>query len=118
MKILIIEDEKLAADRLMKMIREIEPTAEFLATIVSIQSAVEWFRHHPDPDLILMDIHLADGQSFDIFKSVKVNAPVIFVTAYDEHALEAFTVNSIDYLLKPVKKEDLQRAFDPQVFCQ
>lgn len=112
MKILVIEDEKLAADRLMKMIREIEPTAEFLATIVSIQSAVEWFRHHPDPDLILMDIHLADGQSFDVFKSVRVNAPVIFVTAYDEHALEAFTVNSIDYLLKPVKKEDLQRAFD------
>ncbi len=112
MKILIIEDEKPAADRLIKMIADLEPSAEILETLVSIKSSVEWFAKHPVPDLVMMDIHLADGQSFEIFSRVEITAPVIFTTAYDEHALDAFKVNSIDYLLKPIKTEDLARAFE------
>ncbi|MBL7923369.1 MAG: response regulator transcription factor [Bacteroidia bacterium] len=112
MKILIVEDEKIAADRLVKMIRELEPAAEILDTLVSIKSSIEWLSTHAPPDLIMMDIHLADGPSFEIFTGVKVESPVIFTTAYDEHALEAFKVNSIDYLLKPVKMEEMKRAFE------
>lgn len=112
MKILIIEDEKPAADRLIKMILELEPSAEIAGTLVSIKSAVEWFAKNTPPDVVMMDIHLADGQSFEIFSMVKVNAPVIFTTAYDEHALDAFKVSSIDYLLKPIKMEELRRALD------
>ncbi|MBK7886358.1 MAG: response regulator transcription factor [Bacteroidetes bacterium] len=112
MKILIIEDEKPAADRLIKMIHELVPTAEILATLVSIKSSVEWLMKNEAPDVVMMDIHLADGQSFEIFTLVKVSAPVIFTTAYDEHALDAFKVNSIDYLLKPIKLEELKRAID------
>lgn len=112
MKILIIEDEKPAADRLIKMIQEIDPTAELLGTLVSIKSSVEWFLKNKAPDLVMMDINLSDGQSFEIFSMVKVDAPVIFITAYDEHALQAFKVNSIDYLLKPVKPEELRKAFE------
>ena len=110
MNILIIEDEKPAADRLMKMLKEVEPDAVFPAVLDTIRSSVEWLSQNTSPDIIFMDIHLADGQSFSIFQQVQLSCPVIFTTAYDEHALEAFRVNSIDYLLKPVKKEDLQRA--------
>ncbi len=112
MKILVIEDEKLASDRLIKMIKEVEPSAEILDTLVSIRSSVEWLKTHSAPDVIMMDIHLADGPSFEIFTAVQVTSPVIFTTAYDEHALDAFKVNSIDYLLKPIKKEEIERAFD------
>lgn len=111
MKILVIEDEKLASDRLIKMIKEVEPSAEILDTLVSIRSSVEWLKSHVAPDVIMMDIHLADGPSFEIFTAVQVTSPVIFTTAYDEHALDAFKVNSIDYLLKPIKKEEIERAF-------
>jgi DNA-binding LytR/AlgR family response regulator len=112
MKILVIEDEKLASDRLIKMIKEVEPSAEILDTLVSIRSSVEWLKAHDAPDVIMMDIHLADGPSFEIFAAVQVTSPVIFTTAYDEHALDAFKVNSIDYLLKPIKKEEIERAFE------
>jgi DNA-binding LytR/AlgR family response regulator len=112
MKILVIEDEKLASDRLIKMIKEVEPSAEILDTLVSIRSSVEWLKTHDAPDVIMMDIHLADGPSFEIFAAVQVTSPVIFTTAYDEHALDAFKVNSIDYLLKPIKKEEIERAFE------
>lgn len=112
MKILVIEDEKLASDRLIKMIKEVEPSAEILDTLVSIRSSVEWLKTHAAPDVIMMDIHLADGPSFEIFAAVQVTSPVIFTTAYDEHALDAFKVNSIDYLLKPIKKEEIERAFE------
>lgn len=112
MKILVIEDEKLASDRLIKMIKEVEPSAEILDTLVSIRSSVEWLKNHAAPDVIMMDIHLADGPSFEIFAAVQVTSPVIFTTAYDEHALDAFKVNSIDYLLKPIKKEEIERAFE------
>ena len=110
MNILIIEDERPAADRLMKILKEAEPTAVFPAVLDTVRSSVDWLSRNPSPDIIIMDIHLADGQSFNIFQQVHITSPVIFTTAYDEHALEAFKVNSIDYLLKPVKKEDLQRA--------
>jgi DNA-binding LytR/AlgR family response regulator len=110
MKTLIIEDEEPAAGRLKKLLKEIDPSIEVLDVIVSVKSAVEWIQQHPMPDLILLDIHLADGQSFEIFKQVEITAPVIFITAYDEYAIRAFKVNSIDYLLKPIKKDELQDA--------
>jgi len=112
MNVLIVEDEEPAAQRLKKMLKEIDPALEVLDVIVSIRSAVEWFKNHPMPDLALFDIHLADGESFEIFDQVNVTAPVIFITAYDEYAIRAFKVNSIDYLLKPVKKDDLETALN------
>ncbi len=112
MKVLIIEDELLAAERLVKMIKEVLPDAEILDMLVSIKSTVEWLNTHAAPDVIMMDIHLADGPSFEIFNKTRVTSPVIFTTAYDQHALEAFKVNSIDYLLKPIKKEELTKAFE------
>ena len=112
MRILIIEDETPAADRLKKMILDFEPTADITSNLVSIASAVKWLKENPAPDLIFMDIHLSDGDSFEIFNEQEVTSPVVFVTAYDQYALDAFKVNSIDYLLKPVKKEDLSRALE------
>lgn len=110
MNILIIEDEEPAALRLQKILNELEPASTILDIVVSVRSAVEWLSTHPAPDLLLMDIHLADGSSFEIFNRVKVTAPVIFITAYDEYAIQAFKVNSIDYILKPIKKEELAAA--------
>ncbi len=111
-KVLIIEDEEAAAKRLRKLITELMPEAEIINSIVSISSAVEWFSTNPGPDLIFADIHLADGSSFEIFKRVTVTCPVIFITAYDQYALQAFRLNSIHYLLKPVKKEELKEAIE------
>jgi len=110
MKILLIEDEQAAVRRLQKLLVEIDPKNEVIGALSSIESAVEWLLAHPAPDVILMDIHLADGSSFDIFDKVSVTAPVIFATAFDEYALKAFKVNAIDYLLKPIKKVDLEQA--------
>ncbi|HNP48053.1 MAG TPA: LytTR family DNA-binding domain-containing protein [Bacteroidia bacterium] len=110
MKILIIEDEEPAAQRLKKILDELEPGAELLGNLVSVRSAVEWLKNNPAPDLILLDIHLADGSSFEIFKMTEVKTPVIFITAYDEYAIQAFKVTSVDYLLKPIKKEELNEA--------
>src|SRR3954471_17603160 len=109
-RILIIEDEEAASQRLQKMVADVLPNADILPPIVSISSAVDWFMHNTSPDLIFLDVHLADGQSFEIFRKIKVTTPVIFTTAYDQYALEAFRVNSIDYLLKPIKKDELSRA--------
>jgi len=109
-KVLIIEDEEPAAARLKKMLVEIEPGIDIAGIIVSIKSSISWFQKNPMPDLVLMDIHLADGTSFDIFNEVTVSCPVIFITAFDKYALKSFQVNGIDYLLKPVKREDLARA--------
>jgi two-component system, LytTR family, response regulator LytT len=111
-RILIIEDEETAARRLSKLVKESLSEAEVINHFSSITSAVEWFRTNEQPDLAFFDIHLADGSSFEIFKRVAVECPVIFTTAYDQYALEAFKVNSIDYLLKPVKKDELERAID------
>lgn len=112
MKVLIIEDEEPAAERLQKMLIEIDPSAEVVDTIVSVKTAIQFLEQQPEIDLILMDINLADGSSFDIFKKTDVEIPVIFITAYDEFALQAFKVNSIEYLLKPVKKAELQHAIE------
>jgi two-component system LytT family response regulator len=91
---------------------DLEPNGEIINNLVSIASSVTWLKENPAPDLIFMDIHLSDGDSFQIFNELEVTSPVVFVTAYDQYALEAFKVNSIDYLLKPVKKEDLARAIE------
>ena len=112
MNILIIEDEEPAALRLKKIVTEIEPEAKILEVLVSVKSAVKWLTTHTAPDLILMDINLADGSSFEIFSKTEVESPVIFITAFDEFAIKAFKVNSIEYLLKPVKKEELASAFN------
>ena len=112
MKILIIEDEDLAAQMLQKLIKEVEPEAEILAKLQSIEESVDWLENNPMPDLMFADIHLADGSAFVIFENVNVTCPVVFTTAYDEYALRAFEVNSIDYLLKPINREELVRAFN------
>lgn len=112
MKILIIEDEELAVKKLHKMLISIDKDIEVIANLDSIESSVEWLENNETPDLIMMDIELLDGQSFEIFNRVKVMSPVIFTTSYDEYALKAFKVNSVDYLLKPIQKEDLAAALD------
>ncbi len=112
MNILLLEDEEPAAKRLEKMLKEIEPDAVIPENIVSVSSGIRWLQQNPLPDLIISDIQLADGLSFEIFKTVKTLCPVIFITAYDQYAIEAFKVNSIDYLLKPVKKDDLAAAIE------
>jgi two-component system LytT family response regulator len=111
MKIVIIEDEIPAAERLEKLIIQLKPQAEILVKLESIKKSVEWLSLHNDYDLIFLDIHLADGLSFNIFKQIKIEKPIIFTTAYDEYALKAFEVNSIDYLLKPISESRLQKSF-------
>jgi two-component system, LytTR family, response regulator LytT len=110
MKVLIIEDEELAVKKLRKTLESVDSSAQVVGVADSIRSSVNWLQQNPAPDLILMDIELADGQSFEIFDKVEVKSTVIFTTSYDEYALKAFKVNSVDYLLKPVQKEDLQAA--------
>ncbi len=112
LRILIIEDEEPAAKRLLKMIKEADPVVELLGSIASVSAAIKWFKENEAPDLIFSDIQLADGTSFDIFKEVKLLCPVIFVTAFDQYAIDAFKVNSIDYLLKPLKKDELLDAIN------
>ena len=112
MKALIIEDENVAAQALQSLIQDINPEIEIATTLQTIEESVEWFEMNPMPDLVFMDIHLADGSSFAIFDKVSITCPIIFTTAYDEYALKAFEVNSIDYLLKPINKTDLERALN------
>ena len=112
MKLLIIEDEYHAQKYLSNLLKEVIPTAQILDMLDSIEDAVDWFKNNAVPDLIFMDIQLADGLSFSIFKKVEVNAPVIFTTAFDQYTLQAFKVNSVDYLLKPIDEIDLKRAID------
>ena len=110
MNILIIEDEPQAAKRMETLVKELLPNAHVLDKIDSVKKSIHWFTNNPPPDLALMDIQLADGSSFQIFEQCEVKCPVIFTTAYDEYALKAFKVNSIDYILKPVDKNELQAA--------
>lgn len=110
MKVLIIEDEAPAFRRLQKILEESDPQVEIVEVIDSVEEAIKWFRNHEAPNLIFMDIQLNDGISFEIFEQVKVSAPVIFTTAFDEYMLKAFKVNSIDYLLKPIRPEDLAQS--------
>jgi DNA-binding LytR/AlgR family response regulator len=110
MRIIIIEDEFFAVERLKQMILSIRPSTKILATIDSVEETVQWLQNNQTPDLIFMDIQLADGESFDIFQKIEVSAPVIFTTAYDQYTMEAFKSNGIDYLLKPVEEDELKRA--------
>lgn len=110
MKVLLVEDEPLAVKKLTRLLEEVAIDIQIVGTAGSIRSTVEWLEANPTPDLIFLDIELSDGQSFDIFQRTRVNCPVIFVTSYDEFALQAFKVNSVDYLLKPVQREDLHAA--------
>ncbi len=110
MRVLIIEDEKMAANRLEKLAKIVDSEINVLSKIDTVTGSVEWLSANEGPDLIFMDIQLADGLSFEIFDHIKVDAPVIFTTAYDEYALKAFKVNSIDYLLKPIDNDELKEA--------
>lgn len=109
-RILILEDEYPAAERLQRLLTQAEPTAEVLAVLDTVAGALAWLAANPAPDLILSDIQLADGLSLDVFAQTVVRSPVIFTTAYDQYALQAFRANSIDYLLKPLKLTELQAA--------
>lgn len=110
MKVVIIEDERPAADKLSSMLEQVVDDLNIVARLESVGESINWFISNPSPDLVFMDIQLDDGISFEIFDSVKINAPVIFTTAYDQYAIKAFKVNSIDYLLKPVGMQALESA--------
>ncbi len=112
MKLLIIEDETTAFNSLKEQLAQLIPTASIEPQVQSIDEAIEYFENNPMPNLVFMDIHLADGSAFNIFKSVNISCPIIFTTAYDQYALKAFEVNSIDYLLKPINPNHLHRALD------
>lgn len=110
MKALIIEDEHIAAQNLKRLLTEVAPHIQVSDIFQSVEETVEYFNHKPDVDIVFMDIHLADGLAFHIFDQTTINCPIVFTTAYDQYALDAFKVNSIDYLLKPINKDDLARA--------
>ena len=112
LKVLIFEDESLSAEHLVNLIRRYDSSIELLGIIESIKQGIDWFSKNQHPDLLLMDIHLSDGSCFDLFKQVKLETPVIFTTAFNEYAIQAFKLNSIDYLLKPIDFQDLHLAFE------
>lgn len=112
LRVLIFEDESLSAEHLVNLIRRYDPTIELLGIIESVKQGIEWLGNHAHPDLLLMDIQLSDGSCFELFKQVRLEMPVIFTTAYNEYAIQAFKVNSVDYLLKPIDFQELQRAFE------
>ncbi len=112
MKAVIIEDEKIAADLLKNLICQLDENIEVVTILQTVEDSVEWLSINQHPDILFVDIHLADGSSFSIFEKTEVKCPIVFTTAYDEYALKAFEVNSIDYLLKPINKDDLQRALN------
>lgn len=112
MKVLIIEDETAASENLTAMLQEADSGIEVVKVLESVQQTVRWLSSNPAPDLIFMDIHLSDGSAFTLFQVMEVTVPIVFTTAYDQYALDAFAVNSVDYLLKPVKASELARALD------
>lgn len=112
MKTLIIEDEKAALRNLKAAMKEVDTQFDIIGETDSVTGTLEWFASHPMPELVFMDIHLADGSAFGIFDHTDITCPIIFTTAYDEYALQAFRVNSIAYLLKPISSTDLQKAID------
>ncbi|MCM1029916.1 MAG: LytTR family DNA-binding domain-containing protein [Oscillibacter sp.] len=112
MKVLIVEDETAAYENLADALHTIDATIEIAGNTESVEQTVRWLQQQPAVDLIFMDIHLSDGSAFALFDRMRVDTPVVFTTAYDQYALDAFRVNSIDYLLKPIKPEELQRALD------
>ncbi len=112
MKAVIIEDEKLAAQKLELMLLKVQPDLKIIKVIGSVEESVDFFQKENEIDLVFLDIHLSDGSSFNIFDKVEIKAPIIFTTAYDEYALKAFKVNSIDYLLKPIAEADLIKGLE------
>ena len=112
MKVLIIEDEQPASQKLIRLLKENDSGFEIIDVLRSVEDTINWFSTHPDPELIFMDIQLEDGICFEIFENCSINSPVIFTTAYDEYSLKAFKVNSVDYLLKPIVPEELKNAID------
>ena len=110
MDVLIIEDEPLAANRLQELLEECHSEINVVAKCISVEKTVEWLNTHKHPELIFSDIQIADGLSFEVFKQVEVQSPVIFTTAFDQYAIEAFEVNSVDYLLKPIKLQKLLQS--------
>jgi len=112
MKVLIIEDEPFAQTELIRLLGNATSEAEIIGTLDSVETAISWFENNSEPDLVFLDIQLSDGLSFEIFEHVKFRCPVIFTTAFDEYAIEAFKLNSIDYLLKPIKPVALKQALD------
>lgn len=112
MKVLIIEDENLAAQKLIGLLQQIDQSIKILGVLETVEESVNWLNSNSQPDLIFMDIQLNDGVCFEIFQSIKIECSIIFTTAFDEFALQAFKVNSIDYLLKPIKIDDVRNALD------
>lgn len=112
MHILILEDEDRTANRLKKQLKQLIPDVNILGILDSVKDSIQWFKNHDHPDLIFMDIHLADGSCFELLEALETHTPIIFTTAYDKYAIEAFKANSVDYLLKPIKNEDLAKALD------
>lgn len=112
MKIVIVEDENLAAEKLERYLLKYDTSIEILQVLTSIRDAVSWFNEHQDFDMVFMDIQLTDGLSFEIFHQTKINSPVIFTTAFDEYAIDAFKVNSVDYILKPITFTDISKAMN------
>ena len=110
MRVLIVEDETAAYDNLVSILASIDPMIEIVGNTEGVGQTIRWLESHPKPDLIFMDIHLSDGSAFAIFTQTEVDVPIIFTTAYDEYAIEAFKVNSIDYLLKPIHPKDMEAA--------
>ena len=112
MKVLIIEDEPLAVEKISLTLKEVKPDVEIVGTTHSVDESIEWLNSNEEPDLILSDIHLADGLCFSIYSNVDISCPIIFTTAYEKYAIQAFEVNSVDYLLKPVQKDRLLQALN------
>ena len=112
MRILIVEDEAYAAKNLVRKLLSVMPEAEVIGIIPDVKSGVQWFNDNEAPDLILSDIQLADGLSFDLYRQIGVGTPIIFTTAFDQYAIEAFELNSVNYLLKPIQEADLRRSLD------
>lgn len=118
MKAVLIEDEKAAVRNLRALLGEVAPQVEVIAELDSIRDSVAWLGAQGMPEVVFMDIHLADGSAFEIFEHVRITCPIIFTTAYDEYALRAFKVNSVDYLLKPIGPEELRQALDKLILLQ
>lgn len=110
MKVVIVEDERLAAEKLQRLLNQVDSGIEILQVLESVEESINWFSSNTSPDLIFMDIQLDDGISFEIFDAIKIEAPIIFTTAFDEYAIRAFKVNSVDYLLKPIEQNTLEIA--------
>lgn len=110
MKVLIVEDELFSAEKLQALLQNLRPDFEVLDVLSTVQQAVEWFKNNEEPDLAFLDIHLGDSSVFDLFDEIELNIPVIFTTAFDQYAIQAFKVNSVYYLLKPIDREELELA--------